>query len=69
MPLPLIIGIGAAAAGAIGIGTGVHGAAKMKGANDTMKLSKKLHDENLDYFEKQNKLSTGDMDSLGNKEL
>ncbi|WP_455648892.1 hypothetical protein [Enterocloster citroniae] len=69
MPLPLILGIGAATAGAIGIGTGVHGAAKMKGANDTMKLSKKLHDENLDYFEKQNKMTAGDMDSLGKKEL
>lgn len=34
MPLPLILGIGAAIAGVAGIGSGVHGAAKMKEAND-----------------------------------
>ena len=69
MPLPLILGLGAAAAGALGIGTGIHGAVKMKDANDTMKLSQSRHEENLAYFEKTNKTATNDMDILGKKEL
>lgn len=69
MPLPLILGLGAAAAGALGIGTGIHGAVKMKDANDTMKLSQSHHEENLAYFEKTNKTATNDMDILGKKEL
>jgi|GEM_PF-1066598 len=69
MPLPLILGIGAAAAGALGVGTGVHGAVKMKDANDTMKTSQRHHKENIDYFEKENKLATYEMDCLGKKEL
>lgn len=36
MPLPLLLGIGAAIAGVAGVGSGVHGAVKMKEANDTM---------------------------------
>lgn len=69
MPLPLILGLGAAAAGALGIGTGIHGAVKMKDANDTMKLCQTKHEENLAYFEKTNKTTTNDMDILGKKEL
>lgn len=69
MPLPLILGLGAAAAGAVGLGTGIHGAIKMKDANDTMELSQKHHKENIEYFERQNKIATEDMDSLGKKEL
>lgn len=69
MPLPIILGIGAATAGALGIGTGVHGAVKMKDANHTMKLAQNIHKENMDYFEKQNKATTDDMDALGKKEL
>jgi len=69
MPLPLILGIGAAAAGALGVGTGVHGVVKMKGANDTMKMSQQYHQENIDYFERENKLTTYEMDCLGKKEL
>ena len=37
MPLPLILGGGAILAGLAGVGAGVHGASKMKEANDTMK--------------------------------
>ena len=69
MPLPIILGLGAAAAGALGIGTGISGAAKMKDANDTMKMARDLHAENIEYFEKQNKSTTNDMDVLGKKEL
>ena len=69
MPLPLILGIGAAIAGAAGIGGGVAGAVKMKEANDTMDLAKRHHEENISYFENQNKQATADMDSLGKKEL
>lgn len=69
MPLPLILGLGAAAAGTIGIGTGIHGTVKMKDANDTMKIAEKLHKEAISHFEKQNKLTTADMDALGKAEL
>lgn len=69
MPLPLILGLGAAAAGALGLGTGIHGAAKMKDANDTMKLSQTQHVENIAYFTKTNSATTRNMDILGNKEL
>lgn len=69
MPLPLILGLGAAAAGALGIGTGIHGAVKMKDANDTMKLCQEKHEENLSYFEKTNKTATNNMDILGKKRI
>lgn len=69
MPLPLILGIGAAVAGAAGLGNGIHGAVKMKDANDIMKLCERKHKENIECFEKQNKSSTEDMDILGKKEL
>lgn len=69
MPLPLFLGIGAAIAGAVGVGTGVHGAAKMKEANDTMKSAEKRHSANIERFEKQNKSTSQDMDKLGKLEL
>lgn len=69
MPLPLILGIGAAVAGAAGVGTGIHGAVKMKDANDTMKLAERRHEQNLKRFEKQNEATNRDMDELGNLEL
>ena len=46
MPLPLFLGIAAAVAAAGGIGTGVHGAVKMKGANDTVKSAGERHNQN-----------------------
>ena len=46
MPLPLILGGLAAIAGAAGVGAGIKGGAKMKKANDTMKLADEQHKKN-----------------------
>lgn len=69
MPLPLILGIGAAIAGVAGVGSGVHGAVKMKEANDTMKSADTRHKANLERFEKQSKKTNTDMDEIGKLEL
>ena len=69
MPLPLILGAAAAVAGLAGVGTGIHGAVKMKEANDTMKAADSRHKRNLTKFENQNKRTNGDMDKLGSLEL
>lgn len=69
MPLPLILGIGAAIAGIAGVGSGVHGAVKMKEANDTMKSADSRHRENLQRFETQSKKTNTDMDKIGKLEL
>lgn len=69
MPLPLILGIGAAVAGVTGLGSGIHGAVKMKEANDTMQEAKSRHERNLKTFEEQNKYTTISMDKLGKLEL
>lgn len=69
MPLPLILGGVATIAGAVGLGSAVHGGAKMKEANDTMKLADKRHKENIAKFEKQNQETTEAMDRLGEMEL
>lgn len=69
MPLPLILGAAAAVAGLTGVGTGIHGAVKMKEANDTMKAADSHHKRNLAKFEDQNKKTNGDMDKLGSLEL
>lgn len=69
MPLPLILGIGAAVAGLAGVGSGIHGAAKMKEANDTMKSADYRHKQNIDRFETQNTKTGQEMDKLGEMEL
>lgn len=69
MPLPLILGIAAAAAGLTGVGSGIHGAKKMKDANDTMKAADARHKKNVAKFEAQSEVTNGDMDELGNLEL
>ncbi len=69
MPLPLILGIGVAIAGAAGVGTGIHGAVKMKEANNTMEAAKRRQDRNIERFEKENKNTSMDMDKLGKLEL
>lgn len=69
MPLPLVLGIVAAVAAAGGIGTGVHGAVKMKGANDTVKSVDERHNKNMRHFESCNSRTAGSMDTLGKLEL
>lgn len=69
MPLPLILGAAAAVAGLAGVGSGIHGMVKVAEANDTMKSVKRRHEENLDKFKKQNELTSGDMDAVGNLEV
>lgn len=69
MPLPLILGIGAAIAGAAGIGSGIHGAVKMKEANDTMEAAKYHHEQNMAKFEQENTTTSKAMDKLGILEL
>ena len=60
MPLPLVLGVGAAIAGVAGVSTGVHGAVKMKSANDTMKNAEAQHERNI---------ANKSMDDLGKLEL
>ncbi|MDE7326089.1 MAG: hypothetical protein K2N63_07430 [Lachnospiraceae bacterium] len=69
MPLPLILGIGAAVAGLTGVGSGIHGAKKMKEANDTMKSAESRHKNNLERFETQSRKTNADMDKIGKLEL
>lgn len=69
MPLPIILGVGAAVAGLAGIGGGVHGAVKMKEANDTMKTAEKRHESNIERFEKKSETTNKTMDELGKLEL
>ena len=72
MPLPLILGIGAAiagAAGAVGVGSGIHGAVKMKEANDTAKMAQEQHQRNIARYEEKQKESVKTMDDLGKQEL
>ena len=56
-------------AGVAGVGSGVHGAKKMKEANDTMKNAENRHKENIAKFETQNNLTNKKMDELGEMEL
>ena len=69
MPLPLILGIGAAIAGVTGVGTGIHGAVKMKEANDMMKAANSRHEENIKKFETASEKTNKVMDKLGKTEL
>ena len=69
MPLPLILGGLAAVAGAAGVGAGVHGAVKMKEANDTQKAAQERHNRNLKRFEQESDKTNREMDSLGTLEL
>ena len=69
MPLPLFLGIAAGVAALGGVGTGIHGAVKMKDANDTIKAAESRHKKNLQKFETRNKQTTKQMDTLGKKEI
>lgn len=69
MPLPLFLGIAAGIAAAGGIGTGVHGAVKMKKANDTVKSAGERHKKNVARFESCNTRTATSMDNLGKLEI
>lgn len=69
MPIPFILGAAAAIAGIAGVGAGIHGAVKMKEANDTMKSTQARHKKNCERFEEQNKQTSEMMDHLGKLEL
>lgn len=67
MPLPFILGAAAAALG--GVGSGIHGAVKMKEANDTMKSADSIHKKNIKRFEDTSEAANKAMDKLGTLEL
>ncbi len=69
MPLPFILGAAAIVAGVTGAGTGIHGAVKMKEANDTMQSAKSRHEDNIRRLEKKEEKTTKTMDKLGTLEL
>lgn len=69
MPIPIIVGVAAAVAATGGLGSGVSGAMKFKGANDTMNRAKELHERNVQRFKSQNRQTLKSMDRLGMKEL
>lgn len=64
MPIPFLL-IGAIVAGAAGVGTGIRGAVKMKGANDTIKTAKEIHNDAIDKYNEYNDKATKTMDKLG----
>lgn len=63
MPLPLFIALGVGAVSAI------HGGMKMKEANDTLEMSKRRHEDNIERFEEKNKEANEVLDILGKTEL
>lgn len=69
MPLPFILGAAAAIAAAGGVGSGIHGAKKMKDANDTMKSADSRHKRNIRRFEETSEATNTAMDELGALEL
>lgn len=69
MPLPLFLGIAAGVAALGGVGSGIHGAVKMKDANDLMKYCEKRHNNNIKKFKSANTKTTKSMDVLGKKEI
>lgn len=69
MPLPFILGAAAAVAAFGGVGSGIHGAVKMKEANDTMKSADSIHKKNIKRFEDTSEAANKAMDKLGTLEL
>lgn len=69
MPLPFILGAAAAVAAIGGVGSGIHGAAKMKEANDTMKSADSRHRRNIKRFDDTSAATNKAMDELGALEL
>ena len=69
MPLPIVLGVAAGIFAVGGIGSGIHGAIKMKEANDTMDVAKWKQDKAIRTFKLANESATEMMDSLGTTEL
>lgn len=69
MPLPVLLGILAAGAALGGVGSGIHGATKMKEANDTMKAADSRHKKNIKRFDDASEATNKIMDELGALEL
>ncbi len=69
MPLPFILGAAAAVAAIGGVGSGIHGASKMKEANDTMKSADSRHKKNIARFDETSEETNKAMDELGGLEL
>lgn len=69
MPLPFLLGAVAAIAAAGGVGSGIHGAVKMKDANDTMKAADSCHKKNIARFDETSEVTNKAMDKLGALEL
>lgn len=69
MPLPFILGAAAAIAAVGGVGSGIHGATKMKEANDTMKSADSRHKRNIRRFDNTSTSTNKAMDELGALEL
>lgn len=67
--IPLALKGAAVTAGAVGVGSAVHGAKKVKDANDTMKAANSRHEKNIAKFEKENEITSKAMDKLGKLEL
>ena len=69
MPLPIALAIAAGVAGLTGVGSGIHGAKKMKDANDTLKAAEARHNRNIAKFEQTSDKANNKMDELGKLEL
>ncbi len=67
--IPIALKGAAVVAGTVGVGSAVHGAAKMKEANDTMKSAQSCHEDNMKKFESKNESTSISMDKLGKLEL
>lgn len=69
MPLPFILGAAALIGAVGGIGSGIHGAVKMKEANDTIKSADSRHKRNIKKFDETSEITNKVMDELGTLEL
>lgn len=67
--IPLAVKGLAAAAGVAGVGSAVSGVKKMKDANDTIEAANYMHENNIKRFEKENLITSENMDRLGKLEL
>ena len=67
--IPIAVKTATAVLGTIGVGSAVHGASKMKKANDTVETAKIRHEQNLNKFKEENIITSKDMDKLGQLEL